>query len=365
MNVVKLLFLMLLLVYGCNPTSPVENNKINETKDTIYVGGDFTIIDNENARDIAKWDGKNWSALGKGIKENNAGVGCMSFYKGELFIGGVMDSIGGTPLKNIAKWDGKKWSDVGGGINGKVNSMVVYKNMLYVAGWFSSSGGIHTDNIARWDGNNWLTVGKGFSDEVYALCIYNDKLIAGGWFTKNRYGNVNADNIAQWDGVKWDSVGSGMQLSISGGSWVMALTVFNNELYASGNFARCGDVKVSNIAKWNGKIWQPVGTKNISNRTCTAIGYKNELHVAGESDTHENNTAPYYAVWNGESWNFNLFSFDGIPCVVYSKYKSLYIGGTFHTVNGNLFSGICKWDGNKLQNLGQGINGNVFSIISK
>ncbi len=364
MKIIKVFILILLFVYGCKSNLLTEDNKINETSDTIYVGGNFTINGKENIENIAKWDGSKWSSLGTGISGKNASVNCMAFYNGELFIGGFIDSADGKPLKNIAKWNGTNWSDVGGGIKGKVNSMIVYKNMLYVAGWFSTAGEIQTANIARWDGNKWLKVGKSFSDEVYTLCVYNDELIAGGQFTKNHSDYVNANNVAKWDGVKWDSLGSGMQSNIVGGSWVMTLTVFKNELYASGNFTKCGNLKVSNIAKWDGNIWRSVGENYISNRIYSSAVYNNALHLTGESDSQDNNTAPYYAIWNGNTWNFTFFSFDDLPYVVYSKNKFLYIGGIFHSVNGNPFNGICKWDGDNFKKLGHGVNGYVSSIIS-
>ena len=90
----------------------------------------------------------------------------------------------------------------------------------------------------------------------------------------------------------------------------MTLTVFNNELLATGNFSKCGNIEVSNIAKWNNNIWQSVNNITLSNRTYSSAIYKNEFHIAGESDSNESDSHSYYAIWNGIAWSFNNFLFD-------------------------------------------------------
>jgi len=367
MNIIKTFFLVSIIFYGCKSELPTDNIDGNTdiSTDTIYIGGHFTIAENQSIKNIAFWDGENWNSLGTGITGRNTDVESMAFYKGELYVGGFIDSAGGIPSQNIAKWDGKNWSAVGDGINGRVTDIIVYKNTLYAAGWFSSAGGLRTDNIAKWDGITWSSVGEGFSDEVYTLCVYNDELYAGGWFTKNSSGYFNANNIAKWNSTNWDTVGSGVNSGISGGSWIKTLTVFNNELYASGNFSKSGNLKVSNIARWNNSIWQSVDDGTISNRTYTSVEYKNELHLAGESDSNDSNTAPYYAVWNGTNWNFSKFSLDGSPYYLYSFGDYLYVGGAFHSVNGNSVNGIFKWDGTSIHNFGSGVQGYVSSILSQ
>lgn len=361
MNIIKSFFLVLIIFYGCNSESPtgIINGNNQLPKDSILIGGNFTITANQSIKNIALWNGNNWNALGNGISGRNADVESMTFYKGELYVGGFIDSAGGIPAQNIAKWNGEKWSAVGSGINGRVTSLVVYKDELYAGGWFSSAGGLQTNNIAKWDGSNWSSVGAGLSDEVYTLCIYNDELYAGGWFKINYSGNFNANNIAKWNGVNWDTVGSG----INSGDWIKTLIVFNNELYATGNFSKCGNIEVTNIAKWNSSIWQSVNNTALSNRIYVSAIYKNELHLAGQSNG--SNDLPYYAVWNGSDWNFSKFSFDNWPNCLYSSDNLLYVGGLFTSVNGKTVNGIFTWDGTSIQNIGSGVQGYVSSVLLK
>ena len=82
---------------------------------------------------------------------------------------------------------------------------------------------------------------------VHALTVYNGELIAGGEFTNA--GGVPANYIAKWNGISWSPLGSGTNAEVD------ALTVFNGELIAGGRFTNAGGVDVNFIAKWNGTSW--------------------------------------------------------------------------------------------------------------
>ncbi len=364
------LILFFLIVFNScksdNPTEILDNN-IEMSEDSIYVGGSFTISDAQNINNIALWDGKKWNSLGIGVKGKNVDVECMTFYNGELYVGGFIDSAGGKPVQNIAKWDGNNWSDVGGGIDGRVTSLVTYKGYLYAGGWFSHAGGLNADNIAKWNGVSWSAVGSGLSDEVYTLCIYKDKLYAGGWFTIDYYNRYfSANKIARWNGTEWDTVGTGITLEpSSGGGYVYDLVVYNDELYASGNFNRCGALNVSNIARWNGSVWQVVDHIALSNNTLSSAGFKNKIHLAGVSDSHSGSSIPYYAIWDGTNLNLSQFKLDGYPYCLYATESYLYCGGKFQTVNSIIVNGIFRWDGNIIENLGAGVKGYVSSFLIK
>src|SRR5437773_646691 len=44
---------------------------------------------------------------------------------GEVYFGGAFTSAGGTPSRNIAKWDGQNWSALGLGVDGPVYAIAV------------------------------------------------------------------------------------------------------------------------------------------------------------------------------------------------------------------------------------------------
>ena len=65
--------------------------------------------------------------------------------------------------------------------------------------------------IARWDGTDWSDVGGGMDSHVHAFAVFDDGsgagpvLYAGGHFTVA--GGLAASNIARWDGTAWSPVG--------------------------------------------------------------------------------------------------------------------------------------------------------------
>jgi hypothetical protein len=87
---------------------------------------------------------------------------------------------------------------------------------------------------------------------VHALTVYNGELIAGGDF--NIAGGNPANSIARWNCNAWQPLGSGTD-----GGGISALTVFNGELIAGGSFTTAGGVTCHHIARWNGATWQPLG----------------------------------------------------------------------------------------------------------
>ena len=84
-----------------------------------------------------------------------------------------------------------------------------------------------------------------------ALTVYNNNLYAGGVF--DSAGGNPANYIAEWNGTSWSAVGAGTN------NYVNALTVYNGNLYAGGYFTTAGGTSANGIAEWNGTTWDSVG----------------------------------------------------------------------------------------------------------
>src|SRR6185436_5932460 len=104
---------------------------------------------------------------------------------------------------------------------------------------------------------SWSALGSGtggggfFGALVYALAVSGSDLYAGGEFTTA--GGIGATNIAKWDGSSWSPLGLGMN------GEVYALAVSGTNLYAGGTFTMAGGNPASRIARWNGSSWSPLG----------------------------------------------------------------------------------------------------------
>ena len=254
-------------------------------------------------------------------------------------------------------------SPVGGGIDGRVTSFTIYNNELYVGGWYSSASGIKADNIAKWNGATWSSVGEGLPDEVYTLAVYKGALYAGGWFNKHMVQDFQADHIAKWDGIRWETVVNDISGNLSGGTWIMSFAVFENDLYAVGNFETCNGFQANCIAKWNDTTWASVGTGIKPNRIYRAIEFNNELNVAGIFDTAGSVRTQYFAYWDGKNWQASKFMLDSSPYCLYTDNDNLYVGGMFNIANSIEVNGIFRWDGEKVYALGKGVQGSVSSIL--
>ncbi|HTA81506.1 MAG TPA: hypothetical protein VK783_01100, partial [Bacteroidia bacterium] len=158
-------------------------------------------------------------------------ISLMCFYNGELYVGGQFDSINSVPAKNIAKWDGIKWSAVGIGSEEMPSSMEVFKGSLYITGKFNF-GNDNYDKIAKWDGEKLIQPGKGinskFSMDATALTTFKGRLFVGGWF--DSAGGLKTNNIAEWDGQNWSSSINGMNGEIT------SFVKYKDSLYAIGSF---------------------------------------------------------------------------------------------------------------------------------
>jgi hypothetical protein len=220
---------------------------------------------------IAKWNGNQWDSIGNNFFIPSGG----SFYgvttlNGELYAYGAFDSINHIYYNSIAKWSGQNWIPLGfpfrfDGDTPSITSLITFNNELYVGGAFSDVTP-HMVNIAKYDGNTWSVVGGGFNgpmDEVVDLEVYQDELYAAGNFNVE---DGNAFNyIARWNGTEWRDVGGGVTSPDNG--QINDLLLLNNKLYACGSFDSIGGVPAKRIAAWDGINW--CGFGNTAN---TSIG---------------------------------------------------------------------------------------------
>jgi trimeric autotransporter adhesin len=178
----------------------------------VYLGGDFTDANGIPEADyIVKWDGTGWSALGgdgSGAGALGGSVWALVVSGGNLYAGGYFTSVNnyGTlrgTAKYIARWDGRNWSALGSDgsgdgvfrfVNFRVYAIAVVGTSLYVAGdfWNPVQNTVPipaADYVARWDGTTWSSLGSNGAGDgsigstVFALAAANNLLYVGGTFS--------------------------------------------------------------------------------------------------------------------------------------------------------------------------------------
>ncbi len=307
--------------------------------DALYVAGKFTHLGGVEVNGIAKWNPQTqtFSPLGQGLVltshfSTTSVHSIVTFDDGSgraIYVSGTFEVPGVPGAKNIARWDGEEWSAVGQQEVYEVGDLIVFDDgtgaALYTVAWpakgkylakwnpnaqewsllgqpIQSLGG-HSDSlvlttfddgngsalyaggsffvvdeltltfgpimgVARWDHvkQEWTPVGGGVSPTVYALAVYNDGsgdalYVAGDFYTACHSDQdcIAVNNIARWDGKEWTDVGGGLD---GGSDDVRSLAVFDDgtgeALYAGGQFQMAGGQPANGFAKWDGEQWTPI-----------------------------------------------------------------------------------------------------------
>ena len=319
---------------------PGANRQVNaaviDGSGNLYIGGEFTVVGDIFANNIAEWNGSSWSALGSGM---NGSVSALAVSGSTLYAGGEFGTAGNIAANGIAQWNGGSWSALGSGIYGSVSALAVSGGTLYAGGYFTTAGGNPANYIAQWNGGSWSALGSGISGGdangpyVSALAVSGGTLYAGGDFTSA--GGSPANYIAQWNGSSWSALGSGM-----GGSYpsVRALAVSDSTLYAGGYFTNAGGTAANAIAQWNGSSWSALGSGISGEGEDGGLGVValavsgGTLYVGGDFTSAGGSAANYIAQWNGSSWSAlgSGMNSDGWVAALAVSGSTLYAGGVFH-----------------------------------
>lgn len=260
------------------------------------------------------------------------------------------------------------------GIDGVVSTTIHFDpdgggplpDMLVVGGTFRAANRTLVNNIAAWDGAVWHAFGSGIlgpavlgSDtNVRALAIYNGELIAGGNFTLA--GGQPVSNVARWDGASWQPLGTG----IAGATGVYSLSVYGSYLVAGGNFTSAGGVAVNHIARWNGTSWLALGS-GVTGGVPIVYAlreFAGDLVVGGTFSNAGGLFAVGLARWNGSAWLvFGNGNVGNVYCM--GEYATdLVIAGQFSTPGGFTARNIARWNRINFQPIGPGLNQPVRSV---
>ncbi|MBI5022441.1 MAG: choice-of-anchor D domain-containing protein [Ignavibacteriales bacterium] len=364
-------------VYSGTEWLPVRAIAVSGTD--VYIGGDFNYIHNIQAKRIAKWNGSSWSALGLGLRggAGNWGmVNAIAVNGSDLYVVGGFDTAGTVLVKNVAKWNGTNWTALGSGIPSAAPTAIATNGVdVYVGGPFTSAGGVSANNIAKWNGSSWSALGTGISGGWYGtttiniIAVSGSNMYVGGVF--GTCGGVATKNIARWDGSNWFALGSDTIRAAYGGySFVKAIALSGTDVYVGGQFDSIGTLITTNIAKWDGSTWSALGTGANSSITAIAVN-GTDVYAGGNFNNVGGVSANQLARWDGANWyamGTGLNSYGNIYALVASG-SDIFIGGDFSKVGGELTKCVAKWNGSHWSSIPSGLwlglNGSVQSLAGK
>lgn len=301
---------------------------------------------------ILTWDGLQWQVLASNW---SFPYGCtaLTTFHGELIAAGGGGSM--APA-NVVRWDGTQWTQMGDAFTGYIGSpspipeyttlvraLVVYNGELIAGGDFYKVGATICNGVARWDGSQWQPLGEGLQDAVAALTVHDGRLIAGGGLLV-RVGWIGiGSNVAWWDGSRWQPIGGTENPGGYLAKWVSALTVYNGDLIAGGDFVTVGGRTVNRIARWDGSLWQPLGS-GMDNSVLALTVYDGDLIAGGRFTTAGGVPCGNTARWEGTQW-LPLGSAPANPGLevrsLATYHGELFAGGLF--IDDGFWAYLARW----------------------
>jgi hypothetical protein len=385
------LFALLLTGQAIPAQSTPRPRSRNSLAGAVRAAGLHQADDTAPATDDDRWD--DGFGFAKSAPDYYDKVKAIAFIGKDMYIGGRFEEAGGVHVEDIAKWNGERWSDLNGGVNDcrayscypTVNSLDVQGIDLIAGGNFVHIGGVETNKVARWDGHQWSALGGGVvichqndcvtvdsvavgASNIYAIGLIDTDLVGVGV-------DVNAQGVTQWDGQGWVTLGGG----VTGEGLNLSLNVVatsGGDTYVGGNFQNAGGTSVNNIARWDGKAWQPLGDGITRPGTCTGYwdfscrGYVlsiatagTDVYVGGWFSRAGDVEANGVARWDGSTWHpLGSGAIDGTVFAITVHGKEVYAGGDFTEIGGVKANHIAKWDGEKWSAIGSGVDGRVYTI---
>lgn len=300
--------------------------------------------DYTNEVGVAVWDGLLWNLLGTAPYTTNVVTSLCALPTGELLHGGSFWAFGGAATRSLARWNGTAWSATSPGLVGSTTRLVVRPDGSLFAGSLYSGPG--TGAVQRWNGSAWSSIGGGFasggsSDNLYMLLARADgSLVTGG---QTGFSSQPTPIVQQWSGTAWTT------LATATSGTVRAATEWSNgDLVVGGQFTLLSGVAATNVARFDGSTWSPLG----NGLGQPVIG----LATAPSGDLFAATTSSVFR-WLGSSWGQVGLAQGANRAFAIGGDGSLYLAGDFPAGE------VLRWNGAAWTALGALPGGPVASLV--
>ena len=171
----------------------------------------------------------------------------------------------------------------------------------------------------------------------------------GGTFTVA--GGVAASNIARWNGSAWFPMGTGLNDTVA------LLAVSGTTLYAQGSFTTAGGVSVARIAKWNGSAWSAVGPGLAAGASVLAMTASGSNLYIGGNGTLVTGAGQRLSQWNGSTWSAVGGGLNaGVVWAIAVSGPVVWVGGAAMVTAGGINLGaVGRWNGSTWPSMGSGM----------
>lgn len=321
--------------------------------ETLYVGGSFARVGDQQVNNIAKWDRDHWSGMETGVDST---VTALAWFQGRLYVGGNFIRVGHIYSRSLAVWNGGNWEHFGSG-GSRIKAIVPYGRGLAFLGYFYD--GTQGSELMVWDGSRF-----GLIPEApiisYAVATSGDDIFVGA-----RGGLINGrpePAVSRWSAGIWTPLVTGQATDLNGS--VADLADDGRNVYAAGSFSHAGTELMSYLARWTGTEWQRLGNGPELGGPLSAVAVSGEtVYAAGLSpagSSHRRHTG--IAKWDGQDWGPLGAGVEGTIRAIVVDGDTVYVGGDISKAGGIPVRHVAKWDGQQWSTLGDGFEKPVNAL---
>jgi hypothetical protein len=174
---------------------------------------------------------------------------------------------------DVYRWDGASWSSIPGPTQDgeHAHHMFVFRGQIYMTMIELRTGQPDRVFLRRWTGSQWINVGPEMSGRFNVIAVTDDAAYFGGTF---QIGNDPVQNVLRWDGTTVHSMGAT-------DGFISAIAASGTAVYLGGAFGQIDGCACTNLGRWNGSAWEPLGSG--TNGTVRHIAVDGQLvYVQGE-----------------------------------------------------------------------------------
>jgi len=308
--------------------------------DEILTSGGFTSFDGVAAGRVARWNGLQWGATSPGFVASARWLTVRQ--NGEVF---AATAVGMQGEGLVHRWTGFGWSTIGGGFylgysqGTRINTLQALPSGRLIAGGQEGSSTTPMPVVQQWSNPTWTTLATATWGRVHAAAeLPNGDLVVGGQFVE--LSGTSATNVARFDGTAWSPLGAGIAQTVTAFA-----AAANGDLYALAGLS---------VFRWTGATWSQVGLSLSSAPKALVVGVDGMPVVGGDF------AGANVQRWNGAVWN----TIGGGPP---APVQSLVVLANGDLVAGPVVAGgiartLQRWDGSAWTQLGGTIDGTVWSL---
>jgi uncharacterized repeat protein (TIGR01451 family) len=327
---------------GYQYTDFVTLQKMEIVNNTLYIGGQFSIIENQTRNNLAAID------LSSGLLTDwnpdvSGKVNTFFIRNNTIYIGGKFWQVGLHRRDNIASINlntgqPTSWEP---SIEDEVYVIEFHNNIIYVGGVFRWSNGKQQGRLVAVDAStgqftNWQANVEG--DYVKTIAIVENTIYIGGKFYSaggKGITNIAALDIATGQAKSWEPVFNVFDQDGYVNGYISVMKVNDGKMYLGGDFFILGGEDISNLAALDpntGRLlpWRPNPNGNV--KAMALVG--NRLYVAGDIDVIDGQSRSKLAAINISTGKVTAWK-PSLSNDYYSNLNKIVIDGSYAYIGGH------------------------------